>query len=274
MDRLEYAGIALLLLNLGLTYLAFQKPNYFNKWQLRVGDLQAGQWYRLFTAGFVHVDWTHLFFNMFSLFIFGGALERALGPVLFVALYLISLVGGNLLAWFYHRQEPEYRAVGASGAVSGLIFAAIVLFPGMELALLFLPFFFPAWIYGLLFLAYSMYGIGKQNDNIGHEAHLGGAVVGLLFTLALMPSLAQEHPMTIIYLLVPSIVFLIVLFVRPELLNQIMAKPSDNYGVEDHYREERFAKEKRLNYILEKVKREGEQALNQEEREFLNKHFK
>ncbi len=273
MDRLEYAGIGLLLLNLLLTYLAFQRDGNFSKWQLRVGDLNQGQWYRLFSSGFIHVDWTHFFFNMFSLFIFGGALERALGPILFVALYLVSLVGGNLLAWFYHRQEPEYRAVGASGAISGLIFSAIVLFPDMQLALLFLPFFFPAWIYGLLFLLYSMYGIGKQNDNIGHEAHLGGAVLGLMLTLILYPSLIEQHPLTILYLVVPTFVFLVILFYRPQLLKQVLAKPSDNYGVEDRYREERKGKEDELNRILAKVKEQGESSLSKAERDFLEGNF-
>lgn len=273
MDRLELSGIIILAANGILSYLAFRNPAFFSRWQLRIADLKAGQWYRLFSSGFIHVDWTHLFFNMFSLFVFGGSLERALGPFLFVALYLVSLVGGNLLAWFYHRENPEYRAVGASGAISGLIFAAIVLFPNMELALLFLPFFFPAWIYGLLFLAYSMYGIGKQNDNIGHEAHLGGAVVGLLFTLILRPSLAQEHPLTIVYLMVPSVVFLVILFFRPALLNQVQAKPSDNYGPDDRFREERAEKETRLNAILEKVQEQGQDALSADEREFLNNHF-
>lgn len=273
MDRLEWMGIVILLVNLAATYIAFQRPLYFSKWQLRVGDLNAGQWYRLLSSGFVHVDWTHLFFNMFSLFIFGGSLERTLGPFLMLALYLVSLLGGNLLAWFYHRGDSEYRAVGASGAVSGLIFGAIALFPGMELALLFLPFFFPAWIYGLLFLVYSMYGIGKQNDNIGHEAHLGGAVIGLFFTLIIFPSLAETNPLTILYLAVPSVVFLVVLFYRPQLLSQVLAKPSDNYGIEDKYRENRKAQEDELNRILAKVKEEGESSLTKAERDFLQRNF-
>ena len=273
MDRLEIVGISILILNLGLTYWAFQKPQYFAKWQLRIGDLNNGEWHRLLSSGFIHVDWTHFFFNMFSLFIFGGSVERELGPFLMALLYFASLLGGNLLAWFYHRNDMEYRAVGASGAISGLIFGAIALFPGMQLALLFLPFVFPAWIYGLLFLLYTMYGIGKQHDNIGHEAHLGGAVIGLLITLLMVPSLVETNPMTILYLAVPSVVFLIILFYRPQLLNQVLAKPSDNYGVEDLYREKRKSQEDELNRILSKIKEQGESSLSQSERDFLQNNF-
>lgn len=273
MDRLELAGWIILGLNLLVTYATLRDQSLFEKLQFRIADIQAGQWYRLISSAFLHVDWSHFFFNMFSLFIFGGALERAMGTTLFIILYLLSLIGGNLLAWFYHRQEPFYRAVGASGAISGLIFAAIALFPGMELALLFLPFFFPAWVYGLFFLAYSMYGIGKQSDNIGHEAHLGGAIIGLFLTLILFPSLINEHPLTLVYLAVPSIVFLIVLFVKPQLLNQVLARPSDNYDVEDRYREDRFEKEQELNRILEKVKNEGSDALSTSEKEFLENNY-
>lgn len=273
MDRLGTAGVIILALNGIFTFVALRDRQVFEKFQLRVYDLKQGEYHRLLSSAFLHVDWTHFFFNMFSLFIFGGSLERSLGLFYFIVLYLVSLIGGNLLAWFYHRNDLEYRAVGASGAISGLIFAAIVLFPGMELALLFLPFFFPAWIYGLFFLAYSMYGIGRQNDNIGHEAHLGGAIIGLFFTLILYPGLIQEHPLTILYLSVPSVIFMVVLLVKPQLLNQILAKPEDNYDLEDRYRADRYSKERRLNEILEKLNREGPKALSAEEREFLENNY-
>ncbi len=273
MYSLKTAGLVLIALNVLLTWYAFQNRSRFEQGLLRIGDLRNGQFYRLFSSGFLHVDWTHLFFNMFSLYIFAGQIEERLGDGLFILVYIVSLVGGNLLAWFFHRSNPDYRAVGASGAVSGIIFSYIVLFPQAELSLIFLPFFFPAWIYGLLFILYSIYGMGRQNDNIGHEAHLGGALSGLFITMAIEPYAAQQHPMTIIYLVVPSVVFLVILFFRPRLLAWNFGDGSQNRTIDDQYQEEQFKKEKELNRILEKVKHSGADSLSKEERQFLEENY-
>jgi membrane associated rhomboid family serine protease len=269
MGSLGTATIVVLLLNLALSYSAFREASLFSRFTLRVGDLNSGQLYRLLSSGFIHVDWSHLFFNMFSLYIFAAKVEQPLGWFWFIVIYLLSLLGGSLLAWFYHKDAPNYRAVGASGAVSGIIFAAIILNPGMELSLLFVPFFFPAWIYGLLFILYSIYGIGKQHDNIGHEAHLGGAVTGLLAILILEPSVMETSTLTIIYLLVPSLSFLIVLFFKPQLVNGAMASAQDLFTKDDHYRNEKAAKDIELNRILEKISAQGKNALTEEEQRFL-----
>ena len=269
MDRLETAGIILLALNAGLSYLAFQNPLWFERLQLCIQDLNKGQYYRLITAGFIHVDWSHFFFNMFSLFIFGGAVERGLGLVGFVVVYFLSLIGGNLLSWLFYRKDAEYRAVGASGAISGIIYAAIIIYPEMELAFIFLPFYFPAWIYGIGFIAYSLYGMRRQNDNIGHEAHLGGAITGLLICLALDPRLIQESTLTIIYILVPALTILAVFFFKPMLFSKAMATGDEALTMDDHYRAKQVEKEKELNRILEKVKSEGKDSLSSAERDFL-----
>jgi len=269
MDRLETAGLIFLALNGGLSYLALQNPVWFDRLLLRIRDLNSGQYYRLITAGFIHVDWSHFFFNMFSLFIFGGAVERGLGLVGFVIVYLISLLGGNLLSWLFYRAEPDYRAVGASGALSGIIYAAIIIYPEMELAFIFLPFYFPAWIYGIGFIAYSLYGMGRKNDNIGHEAHLGGAITGLLICLVLNPSLLQESTLTILYILVPALVMLIVFFFRPMLFSRSLAKGDEALNIDDKYKAEQKDKESEINRILEKVKAQGADSLSTAERDFL-----
>lgn len=270
---LDVAGLALIALNVLITWLAFQDRGRFEQWLLRIEDLKNGAYYRLLSSGFIHVDWMHLGFNMFSLYIFAGIVENMLGLVPFLVVYFGSLLGGNLLAWAYHRNNPEYRAVGASGAVSGIIFAAIVLFPGMKLSLLFLPIPFPAWIYGLGFVAYSIYGMGRQNDNIGHEAHLGGALSGLFLTLFLEPSVMESNPMTIIYLVVPSFVFLFIFFFRPQLLTWNYGDGTQNWDQDRHYQEAKFQKEQELNRILEKVKRSGAESLSPEERQFIEENF-
>lgn len=273
MYSLDTAAIIVMALNLIVSWSAFQNRARFEDTLLRVGSLNDGQWYRLFSSAFVHVDWTHFFFNMFSLFVFAGKVEGNLGSAFFILIYIGGLLGGNLLAWFYHRANPEYRAVGASGAVSGIIFSAIILEPGMNLYIFLIPFPIPAWIYGLIFIFYSIYGIGRQHDNIGHEAHLGGALSGLALTLILAPFVIQENALTILYLAVPSLAFLIIMFFKPQLLLWNYGNGKQNFTVDDHYRENKSDQEKELNRILEKVKRSGAESLSPEERHFIERHF-
>lgn len=273
MYSLHTIGIILIGLNVLISAAAFRDPALFEKLLFRIGDLKNGQWYRLLSSGFVHVDWTHLFFNLFSFFIFAGRLEEVLGTMGFLGLYFGSLLGGNFLAWFFHRDNDEYRAVGASGAVSGVVFSYVVLFPEHQLSLMLLPFFFPAWIYGLLFIVYSIYGIGKQNDNIGHEAHLGGAVSGLFLTLFLVPQVMDSHPLTIIYLLVPSLTFLIISFFKPQLLQWNFGGADQALNQDDHFRARKAANEEELNRILDKVKTSGAESLSAAEKRFLEENF-
>lgn len=159
------------------------------------------QWYRLFTSGFIHADWLHLAFNMFSLYMFGGAVERMYsdsyvygekGPLLFILLYISSLATSSLYSYEKHKNNVYYNALGASGAVSAVIFAFIVLAPTQKLMLLILPIPIPAYLFGLIFLGIEYY-LGKRGQsNIGHDAHFWGAVYGVLFTIALKPSLAMD----------------------------------------------------------------------------------
>lgn len=269
MDRLELAGLVILAVNALVTYLAFQKEELFEKLLLKVGALKGKEYYRLISAGFVHVDWSHFFFNMFSLFIFGGTVERALGLAGFIGLYLGSLIGGNLLSWLFHRNDWEYRAVGASGAISGIIFAAIIIYPEMELAFIFIPFYFPAWIYGIGFILYSFYGMGRNKDNIGHEAHLGGAISGLLICLLLDPSVMERSALTIVLILVPSITMVLVFFFRPLLIEQVFGRGKNALNEDDKYRAAKVHKQEELNRILEKIKEEGMESLTAAERDFL-----
>jgi membrane associated rhomboid family serine protease len=117
------------------------------------------------------------------------------------------------------RDQPHYRALGASGAVTGVVFAAIALLPDLKLALLLLPIPMPGWLYGLAFVLYSIYGIRSQSDNIGHEAHLGGGISGLIFTLILYPLLLELNTLPILLILIPSLIFLLIIRFRPDLLN-------------------------------------------------------
>ncbi len=136
----------------------------------------------------------------------------------FLIIYFGSLLGGDILALFVHKKEYYYSAVGASGAVCGVIFASIALFPGIEIGILFLPFPMPSWLFGILYVAYSIYGIKSSHDNIGHEAHLGGALVGMLLAVIINPTCFANNYLTILLISIPILIFIILIISKPEIL--------------------------------------------------------
>jgi len=135
-----------------------------------------------------------------------------MGNVMFVIIYLTSIIGGNLLALFFQKNNPGYSAVGASGGVSGILFASIVILPQMMLGIFFvIP--MPAWLFAILYLGYSVYGVQKQLGNVGHEAHLGGAIIGLIAPVIFYPEIFSQNKWYILGMLVP-IVALLVMAIR------------------------------------------------------------
>lgn len=149
---------------------------FFKNYKFEIDKVLIYKEYKkLLTSGFLHVGWTQLVFNMVSLYGFSGLFENKIGGGKFLIIYFESLIGGSLLSLFVHRNHGDYSAVGASGAISGIIFASIALFPEMGFGFLGLPFSIPTWLYEILYISYSIYGIKSSKDNIGHDAHLGGA---------------------------------------------------------------------------------------------------
>jgi membrane associated rhomboid family serine protease len=197
----------------------FKDYNFFNRFKFQPQAITKGKQYdRLLTSGFLHVDMMHLIFNMLTLYFFanivihfsainfGGHLPT--GSVLFAIIYILSIIGGNLLALFFQRNNYHYSAVGASGGVSGIVFAAIVIAP----TALKIYGIIPGWLFAILYLGYSVYGMQKQLGNIGHEAHLGGAIVGMAAPLILAPYLLEENMYYILGMLVPLVVLLVLAF--------------------------------------------------------------
>lgn len=271
MMNLDMASVALIGANVIISFQGFKDRSFFDKWSFQVDRILGGkEYYRMISSGFVHVDSNHLIFNMISLFFFAGNIERSLGIEGLLAVYFGSLLAGSLFSLVVHRNNPGYRAVGASGAVSGIVFAAIALFPGMKLGLLFLPIFFPAWVFGLGFVAYSIYGIRSQRDNVGHEAHLGGAIVGLLIALLFDPQAFFNNTFTILLIFIPTALFMIIAWQKPEWLFKTQSHPQN---IDDAYHEREAQLKAELNRILEKVNTHGADSLTQGEREFLN-HFR
>lgn len=174
-----------------LSYKGFQDRAFFEKYKFNVGAItQKKDYIRLLSAGFLHADWMHLFFNMLSFYFFQGIVIAFFGEVGLLVLYLGSLLLGNLFSLYIYKRQPWYSAIGASGAVSGIIFAAIAMAPN-DINVNFLP----GWLFGTLYFGYSVYMMlnPRQWDNLGHAAHLGGAIFGLLYVFALAPALAIEN---------------------------------------------------------------------------------
>lgn len=149
--------------------------------------LHRGRWYQVVTSGFLHADLGHLLMNMITLFFFGPQIEGVLGPSRFLALYFGSMIAGGLFAIARHGEDPRYRALGASGAVSGVIFSFVLFAPFAPIHLFLIPIGIPALVFAVGYVAFSIVGMRNRLGNLGHEAHLGGAVGGLLLTIAMYP---------------------------------------------------------------------------------------
>ncbi len=200
MSRLPSIVFALVLINILVSVIGFKNPSFFNKYQFQISKIKAGEQIRMWTSGFLHVDFNHLFINMLSLYFFAGYVVNSLGELKFLALYLTSLYFGNFLSFRYHNKQDDYTAVGASGAVSGVVFSSVLLYPEMKMMLLFLPIPLPGYIMATLYLVYTIYGMRKQRDNIGHTAHFGGAIAGLLATIAFVPGVMIDSGFTLVIL--------------------------------------------------------------------------
>jgi membrane associated rhomboid family serine protease len=142
---------------------------------------------RLISSGFVHADLGHLILNMITFYFFSGGVERHIGPVRFVILYLLGLVLSEAGTYFKHRNNPEYASLGASGAISAVLFASIVYFPQQSLYILPLPVPIPAPLFAIAYLAYTWYSARHPRGRINHDAHLGGALTGLAFVAVTEP---------------------------------------------------------------------------------------
>jgi membrane associated rhomboid family serine protease len=204
--------IGIIVANALISYKGFNDYAFFRKYEFHIGSIRSGEQIRMLSSGFLHVDIMHLVFNMFTLWCFAPVVTQWLGSFSFVLVYFGSLIFGNLLTMLFHKNDYSYRAVGASGAVTGVLYSAILLEPGMTLGIFgVIP--IPAYLFGILYLLYSIYGMKAKNDNIGHTAHFGGAIGGYLITLIKEPSLIVDHSSMVILLAIP----IIVLFVMAKL---------------------------------------------------------
>ncbi len=207
MDSIVFLLIAV---NALVSFKGFSDRLFLERYKFQIGPILQGDQLRMLTSGFLHVDQTHLIFNMFSLYIFAGAVLDEVGVVKFLLIYFGSLIAGNTLSLSFHKKEPYYSAVGASGAVMGVVYAAIMLNPDMRLSFILFPIVsFPGYVFGVGYFLYSMYGMKKQLGNIGHSAHLGGAIGGFVLTLALFPQIFLINRTIILILALPIILMFV-----------------------------------------------------------------
>lgn len=270
--------MVLILANLVVSYKGFKDKSFFDGHKFQVDKILIDKDYkRLVTSGFLHANWSHLIFNMISLYLFSSLLEQKVGVIYFMLIYFTSLVGGNLLALFVHKEHGDYAAIGASGAVCGIIFASIALFPKMGMGFIMLPISIPSWIYGLLYVGYSIYGIKSQKGNIGHEAHLGGALIGMLIAIVLHPNAMVENYITISIITIPTLIFIYLIVMKPHILlvdsyNFKNRKPA--LDMDHEYNENKVNQQKELDKLLDKISRKGIDGLSKKERQRLDRYSK
>jgi membrane associated rhomboid family serine protease len=208
MGGIDLVIIVVIAANVLMSFKGFNDFQFFNKYKFEVSSIKAGDKIRILSSGFLHVDTTHLFVNMLTLYFFASSVTSFLGTTGFLLVYFGSLIIGNLLSLYFHKNDFAYTAVGASGAVVGVLYAAILLQPDMMLGLFFIiP--VPAYIFGIGYLFYSIWAMKARRDNIGHDAHFGGAMGGYFITLLLSPWVLKEHLLMVILLAVPIVVLFV-----------------------------------------------------------------
>lgn len=187
--------LLIILATVGLSWYAFERPRLLDRLLLWPPAIRRDHQYdRFITHGFVHADWQHLAFNMITLYFFGRLVERWFTPYLgsfgFVLFYLSAILVAMLPSYLRHYNDPKYRSLGASGAVSAVLFIFVLVAPWSLIFVFFVP--IPAILYAVLYVGYSLWAERRGGDNINHSAHLAGAAYGVLFTLIMEPDVAAS----------------------------------------------------------------------------------
>lgn len=280
--------LILLIANVAFSLYGFSNMGVFERFKFHVGAILEGrEWHRMITAGFLHVNVTHLLVNMLSLYFVGPTLERFFvspfvwgdyGRAMYILLYFGSLLGGDVLALLMHRNVRDYSAVGASGAIAGLLFAIAMVEPELYVLIFFIiP--MPMWLFAILYVGYSLFGVQTGRGNVGHAAHLGGALVGMTIVCAFVPRLIVEHWVLFLVLTVPSGVVLYMLYRYPD----FVSNPRAIGGMFQRRRGPTLVKKEKgleistqaelkaeLDGLLDKVNRKGLEGLTVAERRRLD----
>lgn len=208
MFNLDISAIAIILGTVLISYKGLNDQLFFNRYKFQVSALKSGDYVRFISSAFLHVDYSHLLVNMLTLYFFANTVIAEVGRLGFILIYVVSLLLGNLLSYFFHKNENFYSAVGASGAVIGVLYASILFRPDMMLGIFFIiP--MPAYVFGIGYLLYSIWGMKANRDHIGHDAHFGGATGGFLLGILLNPSVLSSNLLMVGLLLVPIVLLFV-----------------------------------------------------------------
>lgn len=193
--------------------IGFSNYDLRNRFLFNVGAILGPnkQWYRMISHALIHADIVHLIFNMLTFYFFAPIVNSAFGTWRFLGIYLMSIIGGGLLSLWKHRRNYGYSALGASGGVVGILFASIALNPLMQIGIMFIPVAIPGFIFGIVYLGYSVWGMQSQIGNISHEGHLGGATIGLLSAVLLAPQVLSINGLYIGIMVIPLIVLFVLM---------------------------------------------------------------
>ncbi len=181
----------ILIVTIAASFYAWNRQDIYQKWIMNPYQVKHHkQYWRFITSGFVHINYTHLFFNMFALFFFGQHVAYyfgIMGNQLLVILYLLVIVISDIPTYLKYKDVPNYNSLGASGGVAAVLFSSIMFEPLNPIYIMFIPIGIPGFVLGTLYLVYSYYQGKRMSDNINHDAHLFGAIFGLVFTVLLRP---------------------------------------------------------------------------------------
>jgi membrane associated rhomboid family serine protease len=184
----------LIMANVAASFYAWSNPTVMSNWLMNPYQIdRKGQYYRFLSSGFIHADYMHLFFNMFTLYSFGGYLEAAykyqygnqMGGIFYLLLFIVGVIVSDMPSFFKHKNNYNYNSLGASGGVSAIIYACILLNPWSELSIYFIP--IKGIFFALLYTAYSIWMSKKGYDNVNHNAHLYGGLFGVVFMIVTYP---------------------------------------------------------------------------------------
>ena len=185
--------IIIIILTTLISIRAFKDNDLMSKIIFHPPAVKQGEWHRLFTYGIVHADYTHLIFNMFTLYFFGPEIEsvfksilgQTTGSIFYILLYLSALIVSIIPSYFKNKDNASYYSLGASGAVSAIIFAYVLINPMNYMGVLFIPVMLPAFLFGLIFILISMSLEKKQSGGINHSAHIAGGIYGIIYMIAI-----------------------------------------------------------------------------------------
>ena len=258
-----------------VTYLAFRDPGLRDRLLFRPEAILAHkEWHRLLGSALIHLDLQHVCINLVSLYLFGRILEGNWGALLFLGTYIGAVLGGSLLSLFIHRHH-DYAALGASGGVCGVIFATIFLVPGTGVGMFFIPIYVPGPVFAFGYLVWTYFALRRSIGNIGHDAHFGGAIAGLLIALAIEPRCCLDSPLLFGATFLFAALALCVLARNPLgipgtlfAFGRTEPRPNLRYQRYDENRERR-QREADTDRILDKVSARGLDSLTPRERSIL-----